>query len=106
MQIYWDMSDKRFFGVLTEYVKSPAELQTPEMVAIGPFRGKELLTFFVSSEHGIKEQDSYKLEADIEGLLGINVPNIEFIVRTASNDINKSYQVFKDHLNFIFSWLK
>ena len=88
------MSDKRFFGVLTEYVKGPVDTKNPELVAIEPFRGKELLTFFVSSEHGIKEQDNYKLEADIEGLLGINVPNLEFIVRTASNDINKSYQVY------------
>lgn len=97
-EVHWDLTDKRFFGVLTEYVKpaiaSKQNLDSDNLIA-EEFKGKELLTFFVSSEHGIKEQDSYKLDADTEGLLGINVPHLEYIVRTTNDDINKSYQVSK-----------
>jgi hypothetical protein len=34
---------------------------------------RELFTFFVSSEHGIKKQDSYPLEPEVEGLCGTNL---------------------------------
>ena len=80
--------------MVTEYTKAPGEAHQENAGLTEEFNGKELFTFFVSSEHGIKEQDDYKLESDVEGLLGISVPNFEYIVPTNSDDINKAYQVF------------
>ena len=34
------------------------------------FRGKEVATFFCTSENGIKHQDTYKIENGIEGVFG------------------------------------
>ena len=50
------------------------------------FKGKEIVTLFVSSEHGIKKQDHYKLEQDIEAVFGLSVPYINYIVRTTEQD--------------------
>jgi hypothetical protein len=73
IETYWDQNDKRFLAVLLEINKKlrPDEKKDDEeQTQVG---NRELYTFFVSSEHGVKKQDTYPLSLEVEGLCGKNV---------------------------------
>lgn len=70
LDTHWDQTDKRFLSVIVDSKRRimPDEEGYEENKET---RGKELHTFFFSSEHGIKKQADYRLGPEIEGLCGI-----------------------------------
>ena len=64
VEIFWDKSEKRFFGVETDYYKTEGQ-ETDVSLSIEQRlkeMSKEFSTFFYSAEVGIKNQDCYKLD--------------------------------------------
>lgn len=53
----------------------------------------ELLTFFVTSQTGIKKQDAYHLQKELEGVFSMSVPYIHFIKRNPTNDPASNYKI-------------
>ena len=69
MDTTWDQTDKRFFGAIADFKRkvNPDEDGYEEDKETS---GKELHTFFFSSEHGIKKQADYRLGPETEGICG------------------------------------
>ena len=96
MKISWDTSDNRFFCVISEFFKEDSENEGEEFDFLLKFKGKELSTFFVTSEHGIKRQDIYKLEEDAEDIFALSIPNYYLISKTPEGQY--SYGIKKNLL--------
>ena len=76
VEVLWDKNDPRFFVVQTMYLKSQ-KTENSENKLVEEFKGKEISTFFCTSETGIKRQDNYRLGEDFEGLFGSLYINFE-----------------------------
>ena len=57
------------------------------------YKGKEIYTFFCTSEVGIKIQDSQKIGKEVEGVFALSVPKVFYIVRTYKQDPSIGYKV-------------
>jgi len=90
----WDQTDKRFFGAIADFKRkiNPDEDGYEEDKETS---GKELHSFFFSSEHGIKKQADYRLGPETEGICALFVPYCNYIVRSA-NDYQIEEKPLKD----------
>lgn len=99
IEILWDITDHRLFGIQTEYAKELNSEQNTEV----PFNpstdinedeskklwiGPEFYMFFFTTEYGILQQESHKINRDIQGVYALAIPSIYFIVsKTSSHSI-------------------
>ena len=94
IEAFWDQADSRLLAIETEYaltddlslgageVAKPLNERTVEEINEDfsnqkkeeTFTGKTIETYFVTTDYGIKRQDSVKFESGDETLLGIQVP--------------------------------
>ncbi|CAD8148851.1 unnamed protein product [Paramecium pentaurelia] len=79
IQIMWDYSDPRLFGVTTICTKIKTNSENDVEEEQTDFRAKKFFTFFFNPQLGIKEQDCYILDEKQEGVLSIRIPYIYVI---------------------------
>jgi len=73
----WDLYDKRFLGVEVEWIKAN-EIK------------KELITFFVTSDSGIREHTRIECKTHQSALLGISIPFYYIIDYNTNSNTNDS----------------
>lgn len=94
VEVIFDVNDNRVFGVYTEYA-ADNHVNTEEIVIEDSkekdWVGSEFYMFFHTVDYGIKKQESHKIDKDIQGIFGICLPDIYFIINTNnSSSINNN----------------
>lgn len=89
IEAFWDQEDPRLLAVETEFAKASTQDDVVKDIEEDDskhkkkddFEGKTVETFFVTTDYGIKKQDSVKFEEGEETLLGLHVPYFYYMGR-------------------------
>ena len=52
--------------------------------------GPEFFIFFYTSEYGIHQQETHKINRDIQGVFGLSIPSIYFIISKSNSNSSSS----------------
>ena len=89
IEAYFDEIDNRVFGIKTDYACD--QLLIEEEIVDDKKQtwiGSEFYMFFHTTEYGIKFQETYQLNNDIQGVISINIPDIYFKVTTTEDQFH------------------
>ena len=84
IEAFWDQQDPRLVCIETEYMKMSEDMpegegEFDEEEKKDVFTDKTIEKYFITSDYGIKRQDSIQFEDGEETLLGANVPFLYFL---------------------------
>jgi intraflagellar transport protein 140 len=97
-EVMWDSSDQRIFGIQTEYAKDISDekplynIEDPLGKENNDFFGPEFYIDFYTSEYGIHNLETHKIQRDLKGAFGIEIPNIYFVSSSIDAYTNSSIQ--------------
>ena len=101
IEFIWDLSDNRLFGVQTEYAKDLSEdnyINMNDEKKKKEWFGSEFFIFFYTSEYGIKNQESHKINREIQGIFALSIPSIYFIISNTGD--NQSHSLLEKKFQF------
>ncbi|MCQ2816870.1 MAG: hypothetical protein MJ252_06360 [archaeon] len=108
IEIIWDTIEPRVFGIRTEYARELADdnqiFKEDDPLAVqnktgDTWFGPEFYMLFYASESGVRHLEKHKIQNEIQGVFGLEMPNIYFIVdhidaKTKSNLFIRKFQFF------------
>lgn len=111
IEIIWDLKDPRLFGIQTEYAKELNPDNNVDVMQLSNptdndenaknWTGPEFFIFFYTTEFGVHQQESHRINREIQGIYALNIPSIYFIIsqtNTTSNQcslLEKKFQFFQ-----------
>ena len=109
VEVICDNTDPRIFGIYTEYAKDSSEevknelynnIDDPLQKEKNDWFGPEFYVCFYSSENGVHQIESHRINREYQGVFGLDIPNVYFISSmtdpvTKSSITEKKFQFFQ-----------
>lgn len=104
VEAYFDSKDNRIIGIYTEHsteLKDIAEKVVDEKEKSKIWIGPELHIFFHTIDNGIVFQEKHLINKDLQGVFGISIPDIYFVLSNELNNKNmSSYHQSQEEKNY------